>query len=66
MAEKSWNEMDGWEKTWEVSKVVGSITLFVLSIFLGGKAPRKPRPPTIWNPKFYLPKGGGGPKGWKY
>ena len=64
MEEKNWGEMNGWEKTWEVTKFVGGIALIALPFVLSrGKV--KPRPKsTVWKPKFYKPTGG--PKGWKY
>jgi hypothetical protein len=64
MAEKSWSEMDGWEKAWKVAKVVGGLALFALPFLLGGRGTARPRPPIIWKPKFYRPTGV--PKGWKY
>jgi hypothetical protein len=42
MAEKEWRQMSGWEKAWEVTKVVGGIGLAVLAIIAmasGGGAP---------------------------
>jgi isoaspartyl peptidase/L-asparaginase-like protein (Ntn-hydrolase superfamily) len=32
MAEKSWGEMGGWQKAWEVTKVVGGLALLALLI----------------------------------
>ena len=32
MVEKTWSEMDGWEKTWEVTKVVGPLALLALGV----------------------------------
>ena len=65
MAEKTWKEKNGWEKTWEVTKVVVSIAIYTLPLFFGRKgAPRPRRRPTTWKPKIFRPKGG--PKGWKY
>jgi len=64
MEEKSWKEMNGWEKTWEVTKVVAGFAIFVLPFVLP-EGEVKPRPrQTVWKPKFYRPTGG--PKGWKY
>ncbi len=31
MSDKPWNQMDGWEKTWEITKVVGGLALLALS-----------------------------------
>ena len=62
--EKTWDEMDGWEKTGTVVVAVGSLALIVLALLSGGKAPPQPRKPAAWRPKFYGPKGVR--KGWKY
>lgn len=65
MAEKTWAEMDGWEKTWEITKIGGGFAMLLLAFVLGGKgAPTPRRSPTIWKPKFYRPTGVR--KGWKY
>ena len=64
MSDITWDEMDGWEKAWEVTKVVGGLVLVALPFLLGGKAPPRPRGPAVWRPKFYRPTGVS--KGWKY
>ena len=32
MADKKWDQMSGWEKAWEVTKVVGGIGLAVAAV----------------------------------
>ena len=57
-------EMDGWNKTWEIIKCVAGLAVIVLPFVLSrGRAKPRPRP-TVWKPKFYRPTGR--PKGWKY
>jgi len=65
MSEKTWSQRSGWEKAWEVAKVVGGIAVFVLLLAVGkpGKPVRRPRVP-VWKPKIYGPVGG--PKGWNH
>lgn len=64
MEEKSWKEMNGWEKTWEVTKVIAGFVIIALPFVLGpGQVKPRPRQP-VWKPKFYRPTGV--PKGWKY
>jgi len=48
MVEKTWTEMDGWEKAWEVTKVVGGVALAALAIWgmLSGHGPTIKRLPT--------------------
>ena len=62
MSEKTWSQRSGWEKAWEVAKVVGGIAVFVLLLAVG-KPVRRPRVP-VWKPKIYWPVGGS--KGWNY
>lgn len=44
MSEKSWNQMDGWEKTWEVTKVLGGLALLAVGAWatLSGSGSPKP------------------------
>ena len=48
MAEKRWEEMDGWDKTWEVTKVVGGVVAVALTIWgmLSGYGPTIKSTPT--------------------
>ncbi len=48
MAEKTWTEMDGWDKAWEVTKVVGGVVVVALTIWgmLLGYGPTIKRIPT--------------------
>lgn len=67
MVEKNWDEMDGWEKAWDVTKVVGGVAIVISLVILPFLVPGRPvRPARIpkWKPEFYSPVGG--PKGWKY
>ncbi len=36
MSDRTWEQMDGWEKAWEVTKVVGGLALIVLAVLSGG------------------------------
>jgi len=66
MEEKSWNEMNGWEKAGEVAQIGLGILCMILAFGLRGlpmQAPKKHRT-TAWKPKFYRPTGCR--KGWKY
>ena len=47
MAERTWGEMDGWEKAWEVTKVVAGLAVTALSIWamLSGRGPTIKRMP---------------------
>jgi len=40
MEEKSWNEMNGWEKTWEVTKIAAGLAFLVLALAAGGGSHR--------------------------
>jgi hypothetical protein len=63
-AEKTWDEMGGWEKTGMVALAVGGVAMFVLMALSAGKVPPQTRKPVAWRPKVYRPTGC--PKGWKY
>jgi hypothetical protein len=32
MSDRAWDEMDGWEKAWEVTKVIGGLALLALTV----------------------------------
>jgi len=48
MTEKAWSEMDGWEKAWEVTKVVAGLAVAALGIWavLSGGGPTVKRIPS--------------------
>lgn len=32
MSDKTWKEMDGWDKAWKITKVVGGLALLALGV----------------------------------
>jgi len=48
MSDKTWEQMNGWEKAWEVTQVVAGLAVIALSIgaMLSGRGPTIKRMPT--------------------